>query len=94
MKKKVYDDFLEDYIEIYGDVTEWLEESREIPISEETKSLNIAFENYKKKFGNLDITTFGMGNTEEIIKKINRSIKLGIPFDDLYVGNIKNEEEL
>lgn len=58
MKKKVYDD-----------MTEWLDESRETPISEETRKLKIAFENYKKKFGNLDITTFGIGNTEEIIKK-------------------------
>lgn len=74
------------------DIIEKIHELAEQEPTEIQKRLDDAFEQYKNKFGNLDFTTALEDNEEILIKKIEQCIKSNIEFDELYLGNITDDD--
>lgn len=73
-------------------IIERIHESANQEPTELQKRLDKAFELYKKKFKNLDFTTALENDEEILIQKIEQCIELGIEFDELYLGNISDED--
>ena len=70
---------------------ELLTEKFENPKERKKTKLDLKYEEYKKHFGNTNITTL-WGSDEELIEKLDNCIKLNIEYDDLYVGKLHKDE--